>query len=56
VLPGDEFFCCLDWVLVTIVIIWAIATDWQFVKSAQKLPLLASLYSIAPLVMGGANG
>ena len=38
------------------VVLWAIATDWRFVKpEAQKLPLLASLYLIAPLVLWGAN-
>lgn len=38
------------------VILWAIATDQRpFKLEAQKLPLLASLYLIAPLVLWGAN-
>lgn len=37
------------------VILWAIAIDGSFKLEAQKLPLLASLYLIAPLVLWGAN-
>ena len=40
-----------------IAIVWAIATDWRPFKplEAQKLPLLTSLYLIAPLVLWRAN-
>jgi hypothetical protein len=40
-----------------IAILWAIATDWRPFKplEAQKLPLLGSLYLIAPLVLWRAN-
>lgn len=37
------------------VILWAIAIDGPFKIETQKLPLLVSLYLIAPLVLSGAN-
>jgi membrane protease YdiL (CAAX protease family) len=42
-----------------VAIVCAVAVDWRPPKplaAEQKLPLLASLYLIAPLVVGGASG
>ncbi len=55
VLQVISFFVAWIGCWLPIVILWAIATDGPFKLEAQKLPLLTSLYLIAPLVLRGAN-